>query len=109
MGEIGREPRRPNAADAARVALARRRPAERLLPGVPDCSDITSSPGTRLAFRLPMSGSPAWVLFGLLLACLAWNGLVSGFVVLAVHGYLEGKPDWLLTLFILPFLWRGWR
>ena len=39
------------------------------LPGVPDCSDISSSPGTRLAFRLPMSSSPAWTLFGLLVAC----------------------------------------
>ncbi len=78
-----------------------------LLPGVPDHGDITSSPGTRLAFRLPMSGSPAWVLFGLLLACLAWNGLVSGFVVQAVRSCLEGKPDWLLTLSILPFLAIG--
>ncbi len=81
--------------------------AESLLPGVPDSTDITSSPGTRLAFRLPMSGSPAWMLFGLLLACLAWNGLLSGFVVRAVHGYVEGKPDWLLTLFVIPMLVLG--
>ena len=81
--------------------------AEEALPGVPDRSDITSSPGTRLAFRLPMSNSPAWGLLGLLLACLAWNGLLSGFVVLAVRGYLERKPDWLLTGFTVAFLSVG--
>ncbi len=81
--------------------------AETALPGVPDCSDISSSPGTRLAFRLPMSNSPAWVLLGLLLACLAWNGMVSGFVILAIRAHLAGKPDWLLTGFTVPFLSVG--
>ncbi len=73
------------------------------LPGVPDCSDIVSSPGTRLAFRLPASSSPAWTVFGLLAACVLWNGVVFWFVALALHGHLGGRPDWRLTLFILPF------
>ena len=29
--------------------------------------------------------------------------MVFWFVALALHGYLGGRPDWLLTLFILPF------
>ena len=73
------------------------------LPGVPDCSDISSSPGTALAFRLPASSSPAWTVFGLLAACVLWNGVVFWFVALALHGHLGGRPNWLLTLFILPF------
>jgi hypothetical protein len=82
-------------------------PSAPCLPSVPDWSDITSSPGTRLAFRLPITSSPAWVLFGLLLACLLWNGVVSWFVVLAVHQHLAGQPDWSLTLFVVPFLLAG--
>jgi hypothetical protein len=78
-----------------------------VLPAVPDWSDITSSPGTRLAFRLPMANSPAWAVFGLLLACLLWNGVVAGLAVLAIRGHLEGRPDWLLTLFVVPFLLVG--
>ncbi|MGO8688636.1 MAG: DUF3592 domain-containing protein [Thermoguttaceae bacterium] len=100
----------------SRAARLRRAPRDLLaaggatveaLPGVPAHSDITSSPGTRLSFRLPMSNSPAWVLLGLLLACLAWNGLVSGFVVRTIHGYVERKPDWLLTGFTVAFLSVG--
>ena len=76
-------------------------------PYVPDGSEITSSPGTRLAYRLPLTQSPGWPLLGLLLACLAWNGAVSVFLVMAVHSFLAGTPDWLMTLFIVPFLAIG--
>ena len=82
-------------------------PSTPLLPSVPDCGEITSSPGTRLAYRLPLASSPAWALFGLLLACLLWNGIVAVLVASAVSGHLAGKPDWLLTLFIIPFLLVG--
>jgi len=76
-------------------------------PYIPSGSDITSSPGTRLAYRLPLTHSPGWTLFGLLIACLAWNGAVSVFVVMAIHSYFAGAPDWLMTLFIAPFLAVG--
>ena len=76
-------------------------------PYIPDCSEITSSPGTRLAYRLPLTHSPGWTLFGLLAACVAWNGAVSVFVVMALLSYLKGAPDWLMTLFIVPFLVVG--
>jgi len=83
------------------------RPGETRLPNIPDLSDITSSPGTKLAYRLPLSHSPGWTLLGLAAACLLWNGSVSYFIVSAVRAYLAGQPDWLLTLFILPFLAIG--
>jgi hypothetical protein len=76
-------------------------------PNIPDCREIGSSPGTRLAYRLPLSRSPGWALFGLLAACVAWNGAVSYFLVTAIRNHLEGHPDWFLTFFNLPFLAIG--
>ena len=108
LGQIGRIAPRPGAAHPPRAARRRRPRLSPSLPtGVPDCSEITSSPGTRLAYRLPLAGSPAWDMFGLLLACLLWNGIVAASFVLAVGGHLAGRPDWLLTLFIVPFLLVG--
>jgi hypothetical protein len=76
-------------------------------PYIPDGAEITSSPGTRLAYRLPLTHSPGWTLFGLLAACIAWNGAVSVFVVTVVRCFLAGTPDWPMTLFVLPFLAVG--
>ncbi len=76
-------------------------------PNIPHGADITNSPGTRLKFRLPIATSPGWALFGVLIACLFWNGIVSVFVVIAVGGHVQGQPDWFLTLFIIPFVLVG--
>jgi hypothetical protein len=99
------------------AAMARRAPSRDVfdaggrsapaLVNVPDDSDITNSPGTRLRFRLPIGSSPGWVLFGVLVACLLWNGIVFVFALHAVRGHLQGKPDWLLTLFTTPFVLVG--
>lgn len=80
---------------------------EHELPNVPPGADMTNSPGTTLAFRLPISTSPTWALIGLLFICLFWNGIVSVFVVGAVGGHLAGKPDWVLTIFMVPFVLVG--
>ena len=72
-------------------------------PNIPAGKDITDSPGTKLAFRLPIGTSPGWVLFGWAVACLAYNGVVSILAYGAVVAHLRGSPDWLLTIFILPF------
>ena len=100
-----------------RAAMARRAQQRDLLganggsprkfPNVPDDSDITNSPGTRLKFRLPIRTSPGWVLFGLLTGCLLWNGIVSKFVIDAVGAHLQGEPNWLLTLSVVPFVLAG--
>lgn len=76
-------------------------------PNIPNCTDITNSPGTRLRFRLPIAASPAWAVMGTLLACVLWNGIVTVFAVIAVRGFLEGRPDWFLTLFVVPFVVVG--
>lgn len=39
--------------------------------------------------------------------CAFWNGIVSVFVSIAVAGHLNGKPDWFMTLFMIPFVAIG--
>lgn len=79
----------------------------RKFPNIPEGSDIINSPGTKLRFRLPIRSSPGWALFGLLVACVLWNAIVSVFALGALRGHLHGQPDWLLTLFLLPFVLGG--
>ncbi len=72
-------------------------------PNVPAPTHITDSPGTTLAFRLPVTSSSAWTLGVWLAACLLWNGVVAVFAWMAVDGLLEGSPDWFLIFVLLPF------
>lgn len=76
-------------------------------PHIPVDSNITNSPGTTLAFRLPTDVSSAWALFATLTACILWNGIIAGFAAAAAHSHLEGRPDWFLTFFVIPFLVIG--
>jgi Protein of unknown function (DUF3592) len=76
-------------------------------PYVPQRTDITNSPGTKLRYRLPIDTSPGWALFGILLGCIAWNGLVAVMAYFAVRGHIAGKPDWILTIFTIPFVLGG--
>jgi len=92
---------------ADRNGFSRNGRPDRTFPNIPAGADITNSPGTTLAYRLPISASPGWKLFGILLVCLFWNGIVSVFVVIAVSGHLEGKPEWFLDVFLIPFVAVG--
>jgi Protein of unknown function (DUF3592) len=76
-------------------------------PNVPSDANWTNSPGTHLAYRLPIAATPGWTLFAVLTACLVWNGIVAAFVVMAVKTHLAGEPDWLLTAFVVPFVVIG--
>ena len=106
----------------AAVALRNQRRRERLLrksgliadgfgaekfPNVPRGVDISSSPGNTYPFRLPVSVLPAWKLLGLLAACLFWNGIVAAFITIAIQSFIDGDPEWAMTLFTLPFLACG--
>ncbi|MCH8923621.1 MAG: DUF3592 domain-containing protein [Planctomycetes bacterium] len=75
-----------------------------LFPHVPSDENITNSPGTTLAYRLPISTSPGWKLLGALLLCLFWSGVTSVFVVMVVRGHLAGRPNWWLTTFVAPLV-----
>jgi hypothetical protein len=80
---------------------------ENAFPHVPARADITSSPGTKLRYRLPIETSPGWALIGTLIACLFWNGIVGTMVFSAVRSHLSGKPEWILTFFCIPFVGIG--
>ena len=78
-------------------------------PTVPGTDDLNDSPGTTLAYRLPIALTPGWQLFSLATACLFWNGLVIVLLVLAINNHLAGRPDWILTVLVLPFaVFGGW-
>ncbi len=79
----------------------------RELPAVPREANMSNSPGTTLAYRLPISVAPGWALAVLMAACLFWNGMVALFVTIAVNGHLRGQPEWFLTLFLVPFVLVG--
>lgn len=40
---------------------------------------------------------------GILIFCLFWNGIVSIFVYHMISGFRSGRPEWCLTLFLIPF------
>ncbi len=76
-------------------------------PAIPRADDVTASPGIRLAYRLPIDASPGWNLFGTLLACLFWNGIVvTGWFSVAAD-WRAGGGSWFLTLFLVPFTLVG--
>jgi hypothetical protein len=77
---------------------------QRRYPAVPQGADMTNSPGTKLKFRLPMTTSPGWTLFGTLAFCVVWNGIVAALVTMTVRGYVAEEQDWrLILLFTVPF------
>lgn len=100
-----------------RAAMAQRAPqrdlfavvdrGDRRYPTIPQGDDITNSPGTRLRFRLPVAGLVGWLLFGALAFCIVWNACVAVAIFWAARGFLDGKPDWIFALLILPFLAIG--
>jgi hypothetical protein len=51
--------------------------------------------------------SPWGKLAGALLFAVFWNGITSIFVTIAVTSHLKGRPEWFLTIFIIPFVLVG--
>ncbi len=76
-------------------------------PYVPAPDRIADSPGTRLAFRLPVVDSSVGFLLGWLAASLLWNAVVAVFALVAVSRFVSGNPDWLLASFTLAFALVG--
>ncbi|MFV2065636.1 MAG: DUF3592 domain-containing protein [Pirellulales bacterium] len=62
-------------------------------PHVPGTDTITDSPGTRLAYRLPVELATGWVFFGTLLLCLFWNGVIVWAAANVIRDYLSGAGD----------------
>jgi len=76
-------------------------------PNIPDGSTITDSPGTTLTYRLPIRTSSAWILVLLGASCVIWNVLVAISAGYAINNHLEGRPDWVLPVFLIPFVLVG--
>jgi len=81
-------------------------PIGRRFPHVPGQGNLTNSPGTTLAFRLPSTVSN-WKLLGGLIICLFWNGVVLVFAVIAVESFRLGEPEWFLALALVPLALIG--
>ncbi len=64
--------------------------------------DIPSGPVT-----LKAEYSPVVKFIGALIFTLFWNGIVSVFVWQVVDSHINGRPEWFLTLFMIPFVLVG--
>lgn len=80
---------------------------DRSFPSVPADANLTNSPGTTLAYRLPIATTTGWTLFAAAMACLFWNGIVAIFVVMTVESFARGTPDWMLTALVIPLAIAG--
>ena len=78
-------------------------------PCSPSIRNIIDSPGVKMKYRLPLDNSPIVSLGVILLLCIAWGVLCIACVSVALGGFLDRRPDWVLTGFILPFvlIWVG--
>lgn len=100
-----------------RAALARRAESMDILheapeqrerfPSVPHDTNLTNSPGTMLAYRLPTAHTTAWSLLASTVFCLLWSGITAVFVALATRQHIAGAPNWVLTLSALLFVGIG--
>lgn len=103
---------RIGASDERRAALAKRRSGleiggrshgpTRTLPNVPESGDLNNSPGIRLAYRLPASGSPIANVSAAALLALLWCGTWAVLAAVAVSGFWWGTPRPMLTFLLLP-------
>lgn len=76
-------------------------------PAVPPIDAIVDSPGIELPYRLPIDAASGWVSFTMAAVCLAWNTLVLVFVIEVIGQHLDGRPNWLLTWLLVPFVMAG--
>jgi hypothetical protein len=105
------EHRRVLAKKAAAISARDAKLAAGDLPGVPKDAALTDSPGTRLAYRLPVKKSGGWALATLVAAVLVLIMMASVFLALAFLKAWEGEwGDFGLLilaglLFAAPSVW----
>lgn len=103
-----RERRAAIARRAEQMDLLHEAPQQRdQFPHVPHDANLTNSPGTVLAFRLPTTHNSAWRLAASTLFFLLWNGLAAALVALTIHRWLVGQIDWLLSVSAVAFVGVG--
>jgi hypothetical protein len=76
-------------------------------PTLPRDDNITNSPGTHLAYRLPINIS-SWVMLAAVFGVtLFWNATWIVFAVVCIRDWTQGNGSWFLTLFLVPFSLAG--
>jgi hypothetical protein len=75
------------------------------LPNVPTFDTVTDSPGTRLAYRLPINATAGWISFTMAAACIAW--LIGLFAVQIVSPDSDDKFNWQIVFLMAPFVLAG--
>lgn len=71
-------------------------------PTVPSHADLTDSPGTTMAFRLP-NADGGWGLFGLFALALGWNAMLALLGALSTDSLRPSNFDWLTAAIVLSF------
>ena len=67
-------------------------------PTVPKETNLTNSPGTHLAYRLPVLIPRQWSMLALWIGSLLWNVMVSVFATLTLADLVSQRIDWWLTV-----------
>lgn len=72
-------------------------------PTIPACDDHINSPGTVLAYRLPIDSPEGWTLIGFGMFAALWNAVLVVLGINAGIDLLGGRTDWLLLGLLVPF------
>lgn len=75
-------------------------PRRSQFPAIPAGEDLINSPGVTLAYRLPISQSPAGRLFAAMVLFLVLTAISAVLSVFATREHLGPRPDWFLTIFV---------
>lgn len=91
-----------------------------LRPGRPSPQAVPVGPAAAMAITRPGSPpgesgrvtlrprfAPVVKLVTALLVTLFWNGIISVFLVHAIDSWRRGRPEWFLTIFLIPFVLIG--
>ncbi len=83
-------------------AAGRSRRPPRPLPNVPQGASLNDSPGMRLTYRLPSTGSPVSRVAAAALLAVMWVGVWVVLAAVAISGMWWGTPRPMLTFLLLP-------
>lgn len=87
--------------------VAHMRKQARPLSPVATTADDIEATAASVPVELEPQVSPLGKLVAMVLFACIWNGIVSVFVWQVVQGWSSGHPDWMLTVFMVPFVLVG--
>lgn len=73
------------------------------LQHLPSLRALTDSPGVKLSYRLAIQRGETTPLVLSSLFTVAWNAMLAILAVISIQNHLSGRPDWFLTVLLLPF------